>query len=280
MHNVNEEKKELVRDKFWIWGHEAGSHNAIYGFQDLSGGGISRMTPMEGACYLNVPNLIMVRYQGKPVPPYEQYAMAFKPLKQVVWSVVGAGGTYDNSDVEMVMDIASKFSNFTGFIMDDFFRAPDDKKGFASLSPEQLNILRSNLELSDRKLDLWTVLYTHQLELPVNNYLRYCDIVNLWTWKAQDLIYLEKNLERLESLAPKVKKILGCYMYDYGESKKMPLQSMEKQCEQGLQWLKEGRIDGMVFLASCICDLNLESVEWTREWIEKVGTEILDYRKG
>jgi len=31
----------------------------------------------------------------------------------------------------------------------------------------------------------------------------------------------------------------------------------------------------MIFLASCICDLDLEAVEWTRAWIDQVGNEQL-----
>ena len=40
---------------------------------------------------------------------------------------------------------------------------------------------------------------------------------------------------------------------------------------RGLEWLRQGRIEGMVFLASCICDMGLETVEWTRQWIAEVG---------
>jgi len=47
----------------------------------------------------------------------------------------------------------------------------------------------------------------------------------------------------------------------------MPLDAMARQCELGLRWLHEGRIEGMIFLASCICDLKLETVEWARNWI-------------
>ena len=48
---------------------------------------------------------------------------------------------------------------------------------------------------------------------------------------------------------------------------------MEMQCETGLKWLREGRIQGMIFLASCICDLDLDAGEWTRRWIARVGDE-------
>ena len=64
-------------------------------------------------------------------------------------------------------------------------------------------------------------------------------------------------------------------MWDYGAKCPMPISQMEKQCETGLQWLREGRIEGMVFLASCICDLDLEAVEWTRRWLAEVGEQTL-----
>ncbi len=48
---------------------------------------------------------------------------------------------------------------------------------------------------------------------------------------------------------------------------------MKHQCELSLQWLKQRRIEGLIFLASCICDLELEAVEWTRRWIAEVGDQ-------
>ena len=97
----------VVRDKFWIWGHHAGSHNDHWGLTDTS-----RMTPAEGAFYLNVPNIILVRYHDLPQPPYEQYALAFRPLKQVVWSIVGAGGATEHYELEAARKLATKFPNF------------------------------------------------------------------------------------------------------------------------------------------------------------------------
>ena len=77
----------------------------------------------------------------------------------------------------------------------------------------------------------------------------------------------------MERLAPQCGRALGCYLWDYGKKKPMPLDLMQHQCEMGLEWLKKGRIEGMIFLASCICDLELEAVEWTRNWIAKVRSE-------
>ena len=51
----------------------------------------------------------------------------------------------------------------------------------------------------------------------------------------------------------------------------MPLDSMKKQCTLGREWMRQGRIEGMIFLASNVCDIELETVEFTRQWIAAVG---------
>ncbi len=74
------------------------------------------------------------------------------------------------------------------------------------------------------------------------------------------------------------RKMLGCYLWDYGRERAMPIELMQHQCETGLRWLQEGRIEGIVFLASCICDLEIEAVEWTRDWIARVGELELSFQ--
>ena len=64
-------------------------------------------------------------------------------------------------------------------------------------------------------------------------------------------------------------------LWDFGTQKPMPVDLMEKQCETALELLRQGRIGGMIFLSTNICDLDLETVNWTRRWIAKVGDEPL-----
>ena len=97
----------------------------------------------------------------------------------------------------------------------------------------------------------------------------------MWTWAPVVLKDLEDNLTRLEQLAPVKEIILGCYMYDFYDKQPLPVDLMKQQTESGYQWLREGRIEGMIFLASPICDLDLESVEWTRAWIHDHADELL-----
>src|SRR5215472_16459975 len=80
-------EQSTVRDKLWLWGHDAGAHNYGWGLPRPS-----RITP----------TLIMVRYQGRPPLPFDHYALPFRALRRVVWSVVGAGGQTDEAEREHV----------------------------------------------------------------------------------------------------------------------------------------------------------------------------------
>jgi hypothetical protein len=259
---------DTVRDHLWVWGHEAGSHNRDWGLTKPS-----RMTPLEGACYLGVPNLIMVRYEGKPALPFEQYAIPFRVLQRVYWSAVGAGGETSDEEFRHVLALAGRFPNIVGVFMDDFFHAPQHAGDAGVLSLDRIAAMKQAIQGVGRPLKLGVTLYTHQLDMPLTPYLALCDTVSLWTWKAPDLRDLESNLTKLEQLAPQSSKLLGLYMYDYGQRQPMPVEWMERQCELGLQWLRAGRVAGLIFLATCIGDLELEAVEWSRAWIARVGDE-------
>ncbi|MDP6776658.1 MAG: hypothetical protein QGI83_07835 [Candidatus Latescibacteria bacterium] len=254
-----------VRDKLWIFTCVAGSDNP-----SLEKGGFpegSRMTPAEGAFYLGVPNLQMIRWEGLPAYPYDQYAEAFSPLKQVVWSIVGSGGREDEEELERVLELAERYPNVTGIYMDDFIR----KEGEGVLTPEDLKGIRPRLKVGGRRLDLWVVVYIRQLDLPIFPLVEQCDIVNLWTWNSEQLVGLAKNLDRLEKLKPGGRVSLGCYLWDFHNARPVSVKDMEHQCGLGLKWLQEGRIESMSFLANTVMDIKTESPAWTRDWIQEVG---------
>ena len=262
-----------VRDKFWIWGHKAGSHDNNYNLK-----GTSRVTPADAAVYMGLPNMIMVVLGNEPQPPFDGEAAAMRSLRRVVWSIVGDSSSRRNdekTDLEEVVSLASRFPNITGGIMDDFFTEGKPGQPVARYSAKDIAGFRRTLHAAVRPLDLWVVLYAHQLHLPVAAHLAETDVVTFWTWRASQLTDLEKNFTAVEALAPAKRKVLGCYMWDYGDGKPMPLDRMQHQCRLGLRWLQEGRIAGMIFLASCICDLKIETVEWTRQWIREVGDKAL-----
>ena len=141
----------------------------------------------------------------------------------------------------------------------------------ASMTPDELAALRERAVIDGRRKPIVCVVYTHQLSARIRPHIDQVDKIALWTWRQEDLVSLEANLARMEAIAPGKPIVLGCYMFDYGNNRPMGVANMERQCELGLRWLREGRIEGMIFLASNVCDAGLETVEWTRRWIASVG---------
>jgi len=256
-----------VRDRMWIWGGAPGATNDDWGHEP------SRMTASEAAFYMGIPNLFLIRHKGRPkLEEYDQYALALSPLKRVVWAVVESGGDTDPERRDYVLKMPARFPNVVGFIMDDYFK----NDGTAHLTLEQLQELETKRRTPDgRTLPLYVVVYTGQLDLPIQDHLKHCDKITFWTWKSEDLANLERNFERLEKIAPQHPKLLGCYLWDFGNKAPMPLDRMKRQTEYGYQLLQAGRIEGLIFLEHGVCDIGLDSVKWTKEWIAKVGEQRL-----
>ena len=140
----------------------------------------------------------------------------------------------------------------------------------ASLAPEQLREIRERLTIGDRRLRLSVVVYVNQLSPRAKHHLQHVDEITMWTWRPEDLVHLEENLSKLESIAPKMNIVLGCYMFDFSRNAPLSVEQMKYQVELGYKWLQQGRIQGIIFLASPICDLELKAVEWTKEWTATV----------
>jgi hypothetical protein len=235
---------------------------------------------------MGAPNLLMVneypaRGQApthKPFePPFEQYAYPLKALKRVAWSIVGAGGETDDSERRQVLAMARRMPNIVGVFMDDFF---NDRQSeiMASLTLDQVRDIQRQLKETSKKLDLYVTLYTRQLDPGISDYLKLIDVVTLWTWETAELANLEANLAKLQKLAPKSRKLLGCYTASLGNGTPqwtdLRAPAMQKQCETGLEWLRAGRIDGIIIYGTAM-DLGWDSVEWTRDWIQRVGDTAL-----
>jgi hypothetical protein len=292
--------RTTVRDHLWIFTVPAGLDNESLEQGQRHGG--SRMTPAEGAFFLDVPNLLLIRSNNLPRLPdsepgraktsFEQYAISFQPLKQVVWSVVGSGGQGGMAELPYVLSLAKNFTNIGGIYLDDFIidhkkRADGSVVGRPALHPSELTSAREKLKSVGRPMDIWITLYSHEVnpkhaahvgcDPPLATFLDRFDVLTLWTWNANELPKLEESLAALEAAAPKHRRIaLGMYIWDFPNSRPVPLPLMQRQCELGLKWLKEKRVQELIFLANTVLDVGAASGEFARDWIAKVGPQPLD----
>lgn len=272
-----------VRDRLWTFCNPV---NADYNYVKTR----SVITPVESALYLGIPNIIMVnQYPSQPEnldpnsdgfyqpwrSPLQLHAFPTRMLRRVVWSIVGASGKTNLPERNEAIALAKKTPNFVGMMMDDFIR----KDGQGALTVEQVADISRELKSGDRKLDLYAVLYEYQFESSFAEYLKYIDVVTFWTWRTQELARLEENFAVLERLAPKARKMLGCYTTSYDPKAavrwtELPVETMRKQCETGLRWLQEGRIEGIIIYGNFL-ELDWDCMKWVRDWIARVGDQPL-----
>ncbi|MCX5661984.1 MAG: hypothetical protein NTW19_20080 [Planctomycetota bacterium] len=262
-----------VRDALWMWGHPVNAHGPQTRWKLPHE---SRMTPLEAAAYMGTPNMHMIwlwrEEAPEPLPSWRQFALPLRACKRVVWSIAHGHGL---SFTDHIFPLIQDSPNVTGVIMDDFFTDTPDGK-ITAISGKDLDSLEQRLRLPDRRLDLWCVVYEQDLAKPISATLDRMDVLAYFMWNSPSVPKLESHVEALERLAPTKRKVLGLYLWDYAGRKPMPMEFVKFQSELALRLLKAGRIEGIVFVASCICDLELEAVEWTREWIQRVGDDRLD----
>ena len=109
-----------LKDKLWLWAHPEGRYNNEYGNNE-----VSRMTPLEGAMYLDCTGLFMV-----PVGVQlnrRQYNHSFKPMQRVGWDLLRTyegdpeGGAGKNPELAwQLVEEAKDFKNITCGVFDDF----------------------------------------------------------------------------------------------------------------------------------------------------------------
>lgn len=268
---VDNAKRELVqnavRDRLWLWSHPAGSYNGQYSLE-----GKSTLSPEAAAEFLGIKNICMVRYAGKPVPKdFGQQMQGIKKMNAVVWSVVGDGSTKQENaqeDLNAVLELKRNHANLSGAILDDFFVEPGNRTKKSRITLEELKSIQNRLH--EQGLKLWVVVYDHQLDWDITEHLKYCDVITFWTWKSEDLAKMNDNLQIVKRLAGKKPVLVGCYLYDFGNGKTLTQEQMQFQCRQCEQWIQKGDIDGIVFCGSCVADLDLEAVKWTKQWISNL----------
>ncbi|MCL2518107.1 MAG: hypothetical protein FWF15_06035 [Oscillospiraceae bacterium] len=261
------------KEKMWIWGHDAGQHNGICNIT-----GLSKMSPLEGAMYLGVPNMCRVIHGNMPEPPFERDALALDVLDNVVWSIIGDGGSARNygghSDIDDVVEVAKNHPNIIGGIMDDIYHPPR----LAGYTPDMLTEYKRKMcDGVGRDMQLWTVVYVHELDREdVIPFLAECDVASLWTWTLAELPALEENFAKFREIWGYDRPLYGgCYLWAYPDGRPMDLDLLKKQLDTYYKWIIEHKLDGVIFCSNTICDIGLESAKIVKDWIAEHKDEII-----
>lgn len=270
-----EANNEILRERLWMWGHEPETINGHYNIPIGNNIGMSAAIRSMG-----IPNVCVVTYLGKPEPPFDEYIKQFGDTKRVAWSILSGPPqkyTYEQQKHE-AFGLLEKMPNLVNFYLDDYFLGnaipvPGSNISPACLTVEQIRALREEMQHLKQKPELAVVLYAHQLHPGIRPHIDHFDVVSFWTWWANDLAILEDNFRKYREIIPDKPTLLGIYMWDFGNSKPITVESMKLQLDFALEKFKQEQIDGMIFHCTPLCDLDLEAVHYSRKWIAEHGDE-------
>ena len=258
-----------LRDKFWIWGHP---ENCFYGLYNHN---IEcRMTPMEGALYMGARNMWMVPNANKTVVNVRQYNLSFTTLDHVGWMIVSKPEYY-----EPIIAEAKDFPNVDRMIFDDFFRL---KKSDDPVTVDRMMEIRDYLHNNTiRPMEMWMVLYTHEFATPkipdseVDPYIAPFDGIIMWNWWESRIGEFEAKYQWFRAHTEGKKRMLGVYVYNFGENKQATPEIVEWQLNRYRELLVAGEIDGIVLHTNAMADCGYPAFAVVHEWMKKHGDEIL-----
>ncbi|MCL2743088.1 MAG: hypothetical protein FWE67_04485 [Planctomycetaceae bacterium] len=263
-----------LRDRLWMWGHGPGTTDNLYNIPKGK-----KIDMADAIDYMGIPNVYVIRWEGKPEPPFDEYIKQFRKTKRVGWSIIdGAKQSYEQKK-QWAFELFDKMPNLIDLNLDDFFHGLGPKEGEtvfpAGLTLKQLEELKKEMNAVERKPNLSVVLYTGgkhgQLHPSIKKHLDYCDVVLFWTWHATDLVGLEDNFKKYREIMPDKQTLLGLYMWDFGNAKPITMELMKHQLTFALEKFKQGQIDGMIFHCTPLVDTGLEAVEYSKKWIAEYG---------
>lgn len=266
---------DTVRDRFWIWGQDAGCHHDPRFHWNIPGE--NKLGPWEGAQALGgIPNCCRVVFDGRPEPPFDAETAVLAPFRQLVWSIIGDSSSHRNddggSDLDEVLRMAAKYPNVIGGVMDDFFRP---RTHDARMTPTELRQTAERLHAAPRPLSLWLVYYAALFEQDYAAWLDSADVITFWNWNSRELANAAANLDRIIALTPGKRHFAGCYLYNFGDCRPLTAAEMNGQLAVYYDYLRSGRIEGVIVCANTVADVPLEAVDCFRAWFRQHADEPL-----
>lgn len=250
-------------DKLWNWGHLAGSHNEITGFE-------CHMSPCGFADEYGIKNAFIVSYGGNIKPPFDEKAKEFSSLDKVIWSVLGDASSplpeHELGNTNDILDVLDVADNIVGGVVDDFF-SPERMKRF---TPEVL--MKIKKALNDRGLTFSCVLYNNQLELDLEKYIECFDCITFWIWECENIPHMDEYLDKLFKISKGKPVMLGVYLMDYCKLyTQMDSRLFEWQLEKYFEMLASKTIEGIVVCSSTVGDAPLETNRILKDYINRYG---------
>jgi hypothetical protein len=241
------------------------------------------MSPIEGALYLGARNLFLVPW-AEPLD-FAQTTAAADHLREVGWSLehgrvpgqLPESITTVDAELDYLAEQAARYPNFGRVIFDDFLRDGDGevevRPAFEGFTPQRLAECRERLHAGPRRLDLWMVLYAHQLRPQIAAHVHEFDGVSLWFWNERHVEDFERRYADFLALTPGQRRLVGCYLYNFAEGAPATDAVVTWQLDRLRAAIAAREIDGVILHTNAVADLGYPAVAAAKSWLAQHGDE-------
>lgn len=168
------------------------------------------------------------------------------------------------AEAENVGRLSLKYSNLVGAFIDDTHGVAAHEN-YTARTPRRI---RGALHRHNPDLDLWIVVYAHELDKPYwRDWQDAATVVNLWVWDCRDLARIENAVARCRAVFPKQRLVMGIYLRDYPSRSPVPVELLEAELEAIARLMATGVLTGYSILGGCLIDQHPEQAALVRDFI-------------
>jgi hypothetical protein len=248
--------RESLRDSLWLWGTKVNVLSEHYRLPP------STMTIRAGLDALGIDRAMMCGH----LPPTKGEYLHVAHCRSLLWEMSFDEGFSFERPLAPIVRLHRRHRNVLGVLLDDFSTTEINR----GAKPELLGRLRAAMP---DPMQLWIVVYSMSLGIPdLDRYLEYVDGVSFWIWEPENLPNMTSYVARCHELSGHKPMVVGLYFYDFSKDRPLTNDRMAAQTETAANLVATGECQGICFLSSSVMDVGLESVEWTKRWIRRLGT--------
>lgn len=250
-----------LREKLWVWGHPTNA------FMNRSGITTeSHMSPREGIIWLGGENVFYVpsRYE---ISRREQ-AEYMKDMRNVGFALNTISKNPEN--FEEILQLGRDFDNVKIGILDDFFNA-ENTDNYLNYSIETLKGYADRLHAVG--MELWMVVYSKHFReeskpnCDMREYFKVFDGITFWFWNESEIEFYEKRMQDFFDATEGIRRMVGCYLYNFGDEIPSNIEPTIYQLKRGLDFLKEGKIEGLIMHTNCVLDIGHKVPIEAKNWL-------------
>jgi len=262
----------VFRDRLWLWGMKVNILQEHDSFSQLNFGR-STMTVENAIRKTGITNVFLAGHL-----PIDQSSLDAMPSAK---RIVCKQGIHRHEGGKTVMDeikcreallsakqLAARDTRIEAYHIDDFSTGSID----AGVHPAHLRRLQFLNASVGPQLPLGSTMYTMSLDRPeLPTLLPYFAYYLIPLWHARQIDTVPEAVDKLAQMSGGKPQLLCLYCYDFGESKPIPYDLMQRHLAVAEDLMRKEKVYGTLLCGTCMMDLDWEANRCFYEWVDKSG---------